>query len=152
MDTPLVNSRFVPYTVPSLRSTIVGIDDIFPALQAIRDGIVSIPATGSIARAIPDVDDISDTISKAIADGISMVKEDDNDPEPDKPEFPEFPEDIPPSYFPSFIPDLFPTDMFSIFEPIFDIVGDEYSLFDTWMLIPSIFIALFIFYVIISVL
>ena len=153
VNSELVDSSFVPYTVPSLRDTITSIDDIFPALEAIREGIISIPTTGTLASSLTDTlkDTIADTIADAIAKGISEVKEDDEDPVP-KPDFPDFPDEIPPSYFPSFIPDLFPTDMFSIFKPVFDIVGVDYSMFDTWMLIPAIFIALFIFYIIISVL
>lgn len=141
MDTPLVNSQFVPYTVPSLRSTIVGIDDIFPAIQAIRDGVISIPSNGVAARAIPDVDDIADIIARAIANGISQVKEDD-EPVPDP--NPDYTGVAVPGPFPNptFDPivksfgSLF--DVVTIFEPIFLVFGALGGLFAFWLVVPFV--------------
>ena len=98
---------------------------------------------------IDDALELDEAYALAFDDAYAEPIDTSADPSPD---FPKFPSGVPEEYVPPFLIDLFPTDMFSMFEPIFDIVGDQYSMFDTWLLIPAIFIFLFIFYVIISVL
>ena len=147
-NSELVDSSFVPYTVPSLRGTITGIDDIYPALQAVREGVISIPSIGDIATSIPDVDDIADIIARAIAEGISQVKEDDEPiPEPTQ----DYtgvavPDDFPEA--PIFDPlvDIVKTPFafFSIFEPIFYVFGASFNFFGVWLCVPVVMIILLI--------
>lgn len=113
---------------------------------------VAIPTQEVVDKLTGVIDDaleLDEAYALAFDDAYAEPIDTTADPTPD---FPQFPSGVPEEYVPPFLLDLFPADMFSMFEPIFDIVGDQYSMFDTWLLIPAIFIFLFIFYVIISVL
>lgn len=62
----------------------------------------------------------------------------------------DFPTEFPSTFWPSFFPDLLPDEMFTMFKPIFDIVGTQYSMYGLWILIPSILIFILILYILVS--
>lgn len=151
-ESELIDSSGVPYVVPDLDGYGATIGDIYPVIDELREAILTIPDADSIASGLTGT--LSDTIEdlieaiKSLAITIPDVIEDDEPvPNPD----PEFPDSIPVGYWPSFIPDLLDLDLFSIFKPVFDIVGEDYSMFSTWMLIPSILLFLIILYLVVSV-
>ena len=74
----------------------------------------------------------------------------DPDPDPSDPSWPDVPDDIP-DWMVGVIPDLLPDEMFSIFKPVFDIVGTDYSMHSTFIAIPAILIIAFVVYFIVSV-
>lgn len=80
----------------------------------------------------------------------------DPDPDPEPSPNPDPVPDVPPSYpswiVPSFFTDLLDHNLFSIFQPVFDIVGGNYSMFSTWLVIPSVIIFVVILWIIITIL
>lgn len=148
--------RLLDHYVDSL--TLGRINDIVNELVIGRDVVdgLTVPVAkptqeivDELTGVIDDALELDEAYALAFDDAYAEPIDTTADPSPS---FPKFPSGVPEEYVPPFLTDLFPSDMFSMFEPIFDIVGDQYSMFDTWLLIPAIFIFLFIFYVIISVL
>lgn len=142
----IVDEKDEGYVVPSLGHWSVGIGDIYPALDSLRSSIGSVTDTLDNVLSVTDsiADSIADAIADAIAKGLAITDNPSIDPSPDVPELPEW-------LWPSFIPNLFGTDgMFSIFKPVFDIVGTNFSMYEVWIMIPTIFIFVLIVYLIVS--
>ena len=162
---PLVDESSQPYVVPDIQGLAQTIDHIYPAIDAIRESILTIPS--DIAEVLSLVDtvpatiaeDIADIIADVIANAISIPDiltettepEPGPEPEPDNP-LPEYPPELPSWFWPSLFPDVFDFKGLEIFKPIFDIVGQNYSMYSIWSLIPAIIIFVVIIYFIISVL
>lgn len=150
-NTELADTSGVPYVVDDLDDLACSISDIYEIIDALRESILTIPINGQDSYSLID-DTLSSTISDAISDAISKGlaitdyyydgsgEEDDDDTKVD----------FPIAYWPSFFPDLLPADMFSMFQPIFDIVGSTYSMYGLWILIPSILIFILILYILVS--
>ena len=86
----------------------------------------------------------------SILDSNEFANDELGDPEPEPEPNPNY--TIPEELWPSFFPDLMPDDMFSMFKPVFDIVGTNYSMYNLWILIPSILIFILVIYIIVSLL
>lgn len=163
----LVDEQNVPYVVPDVRGLATTIDHIYPALDKLDDAILTIPSeladVISLVDTIPATiaEDIADIIADAIRDAISIpdilteeATADPNpepDPDPDNP-LPEYPPELPSWFWPTLFPDIFDFKGLEIFKPIFDIVGNNYSMYQIWVMIPAIIIFVVIIYFIISVL
>lgn len=164
--TPLVDTQGVPYTVPSTHGLASTIDHVYPAISATRDGVITVPKDDSITKPLVDTipadiaDVIWDAITTAITESIALpdVITDTADPEypnpdPDNPDpLPEFPPELPSWFWPTMFPDILDFHGLEIFQPIFDIVGTNYSMYEIWIMIPAIIIFVVILYFIISVL
>lgn len=150
-------------TTKDLTDIIDVLDDSYVApIPQEQDGVItdSLPLLIPEDDVIDDIDDIIDDIiawNEEIEDIVEDVPVDDviDDPipvpEPD-PIIPDSPIELPEWIVPSVIPDIFDFKGLDIFKPIFDIVGLNYSMYNTWILIPTICILVLILYIIISVL
>ena len=145
-ETELIDTQGVPYVVDDLDGFASSISDLYPVIESLREVITTFPTIDEIASTISDT--IADTITDAIdlikAKAITIEETTTPDPGPSDPEVPDW-------FWPTFFPDLIPDDMFSMFQPVFDIVGENYSMYSIWIVIPSIIIFILILYIIISV-
>lgn len=148
INSELVDSQSVPYTVPEIGELATPITDIYPILESIRNGIISIPTTGELATVLyPSLADaIADAITDAKASSITIA--DTQDPSPPNPDDDE--DEFTPVI--GWVGDLMPDGMFTMFEPIFSIVPSNYSMYGFWISIPLIIIVCIIIYFIVSVL
>lgn len=144
-----------------LKGHYVTVDDLASLIDTLEGEAVvkPIPVTDDEtgeATLIPELDlsdetlaRLQDIIDNILADAIDF---DTYFPEPTPTPTPDPGPDytIPDGIWPSFIPDLLPEDMFSMFRPIFDIVGTDYSMYSLWILIPSILIFILAVYILVS--
>lgn len=151
-NTELIDSQSLPYTVPDIDGYGGTIADIYPALDLLRQAILTIPSVDDLASALSDalegsIEDVIDYIKSLTITVPDVLTEEDD---PDDP-WPSPPDNVP-DWIVGIIPDLLPDEMFGIFQPVFDIVGSANSMNSTFVIIPAILVVAFIVYFIVSVL
>lgn len=148
INSELVDNQSVPYSVPDIGELATPITDIYPILESIREGIISIPIADELATILyPSLTDaIEDAIEDAKATSISIA--DTQDPSPPNPDDDE--DEFQPII--AWVGDLLPDGMFTMFEPIFSIVPSNYSMYGFWISIPLIILVCILIYFIVSVL
>ena len=147
------------YQVQDTLDNVVPISDIYYAIQALEEAINGLRTdqqgfTDGLTIGLDStlLATIQQAITDAITKGLAITDENSGGNGGNGNEEEEnYSTEIPVAYWPSFFPDLLPQDMFSMFQPIFDIVGSSYSMYSLWIIIPSILIFILILYIIISI-
>lgn len=173
-NNPLKNATSVDYVdengdpfdlqslLDDLNGKYVTTDQLGQIKILIDDNPIVADSTG--ARQIFTDDSVQDLIDKIneilnqqddLADELGQLNDDpfpdpDPDPLPDNP-FTENTEYIP-EWTIDFVSGLLPDEMFSMFKPVFDIVGENNSMHSTFILIPAILVVAFAIYIVVSVL
>lgn len=145
-ESEILDTSGVPYLVDDLGDFATTIGDLYPVIENLREVISTIPAIDELTSVISDQVKavITEIIDGIKADALTIEETTSPDPGPIDP-------DVPDWFWPTFFPDLIPDDMFSMFQPVFDIVGENYSMYGVWIVIPSIIIFILILYILISV-